>query len=238
MVALASDADRWAALEATSRRRRRIDVVWADDDTGRLALLMAYLCTRTRFWSGAGLRVVATVDGAEVEAVLAEARIKAEVITIPDDVPATVAAACHDSSMVLVPMRLREGEMLDLEGRPLAPLIESLPLAAGILAGRPFDLVAQPDTGSVGELATADAAVEEARRRLAILERQFANAESELADLAEHKPGRLVTPEELEVAKQRVEDVHRRVLKAGVRLTEAEDEVEALTAAQRRSGGS
>ncbi len=237
VVALASDAERWAAVEATPRRSRRIDVVWADNDTGRLALLMTYLCTRTRFWAVAGLRVVVSGDGADVRGVLDEARIRAEVVVIPDDDPGTIAAACDGASMVLVPMRLREGEMLDLEGRPLAPLMERLPLGAGILAGRPVDLVAQPDTGSVGELASAEQAVGEARRRLAILERQLATAESELGELSERKPGRLVTAEEVDAAEQRAEDVQRRVLKARVRLAEAEDEVEALTEAQRRSAG-
>ena len=58
VVSMLSDEHRWRALEAVPVRDRRIDVWWQDDDASRLALLSAYLFTRTPDWANATIRVV------------------------------------------------------------------------------------------------------------------------------------------------------------------------------------
>ena len=58
VLSLSSDPRLWSHLEAIPEKRRRIDVVWTDDDTGRLAMLAAYLCTRNEFWEKATKRAI------------------------------------------------------------------------------------------------------------------------------------------------------------------------------------
>ena len=48
----------WVRLAETKPHDRRIDVWWFEDDSSRLALLLAYLMTRTDGWDDAAIRVL------------------------------------------------------------------------------------------------------------------------------------------------------------------------------------
>jgi len=228
VVALSSDESRWDTLDRVGARRRRIDVVWTDDDSGRLAVLAAYLCTRTDDWSGATVRVVGRAeahgpagDQTDLEALLDSARIPAEVHFVPTDDVGDLIAACVDASMVMVPMRLRDGEILDPAGRPLAPIVEQLPMVAAIMAGAPFPLVVQPDEGSAAEVTRAEEAVDQAERRLAILEQQLAEATAgAVAGAAGPDTDELV-------------DLERRTIKARARADDARSELERVIEGRR-----
>lgn len=229
VVAVANDEPRWASLEQIPPRLRRIDVVWTDDDTGRLAILVAYLCTRTPAWQGARIRVVGSAASSEegpaaehLTALLDEARIRADVTIVVDDDPEALLTACGDAAMVMVPMRLREGRLLDPAGRPLEPLVDRLPVTAAIMAGAPFQLVAQPDSGRVAEVAEAEEGVEDAKRRLALLERRYVEARAAV----EADGGVAERDEDLD-------DLQRRIIKARTRVEAAEAELEAVLEARR-----
>ena len=62
VVSMLSDEHRWAALAALPKTNRRIDVWWQDDDASRLALLTAYLFTRTAEWSRSSIRIIGVAD--------------------------------------------------------------------------------------------------------------------------------------------------------------------------------
>ncbi|HSF86837.1 MAG TPA: amino acid permease, partial [Acidimicrobiia bacterium] len=54
VVAVTTDPARWAALDDVQPKRRSIAVWWKGDDASRLALLAAYLFTRTDQWHRSG----------------------------------------------------------------------------------------------------------------------------------------------------------------------------------------
>lgn len=236
VVALSSDQVRWRAVLDTKKNARRIDVVWTNDDSGRLSVLAAYLCTRTEFWDKASLRVVTGCpDGIQPDEVAAtlsseldEARIKAEVVVIDSPQVAAVATACVDATMVILPMRLREGEILDWAGDELEAVVKRLPLTAAVIAGAPIQLDAPPDSGPASALAEAEEAVEDARRRAAVLEKQVSEREAEVERLTEafDDPN---AAEMLEAARRRLEEVRRRAVKARLRTETAEAHVHELS---------
>ncbi len=234
VVVLSSDQRRWEVLGSTTPSKRRIDVVWTDDDTGRFAVLAAYLCTRTEFWSKADLRVVAacpegeTPDSvaAELNEILDEARITAEVEVLERATAYQVVRACHDASMVMAPMRIREGEMLDWAGGSLDSLVGELPMTATVIAGAPIQLIAEPDSGPGSALAEAEEASEEARRRVAALEKQVDERRAVIDRLSAASSA---DAGELEAARQRLEEVERRAAKARFKADEAEHRVVEIT---------
>ena len=59
VVLLDAKETAWWNVEGTDADERRIDVWWQDDASSRLMLLLAYLVTRNREWSGAAIRVLA-----------------------------------------------------------------------------------------------------------------------------------------------------------------------------------
>ncbi|MEX1279921.1 MAG: amino acid permease, partial [Acidimicrobiia bacterium] len=232
VVALSSDFRRWSALSEVAPRDRRIDVVFTDDDTGRLGVLAAYLCTRTGPWHGARIRVIGPPpdpedeEGTDLEALLDEARIPAEVVTVPDGEVESLIGVCGDASMVIIPMRIRSGEILDPAGRPLDPVVERLPMTAAIMAGAPFQLVVQPDEGPGAAVAEAEEAVDQAEQRLAVLEEQLAEAEERL----------VVEVSELEdraQVEEHVEDLRRRTMKARAKVETARGELAEILEARR-----
>lgn len=223
VVAVSSDAVRWDAMAETRTKERRIDVWWKDDDSSRLALLMAYLFTRTDAWSRAKIRLLATAsaDGdqvgleAELNEMLDEARIPAAVHLIAPNVDAA-AAACGDATLVMVPARLRRDEILDPLNEDLYALFDRLPVAAAVVAGSPVDLVAGPESGEHSQIPDAEERVEAAESRLKRLETQFAKIDGELADLRvkAERNGSEEDEAKLDAAEARHTTLTRRLLKA------------------------
>ncbi len=236
IVAMSSDGPRWDTMAAQPARDRRIDVWWSDDDSSRLALLTAYLFTRTPQWSRAGIRVLAaTSDDAidetesQLAAMLNEARIAAEPVAVIDGDHDAVVATSADASLVFVPLRIRRDEILDAEGNDLDALLQQLPLAAGFLAGATVDLTAGPESGLYLTRAQAEARVEEAEARVKTLEHQLAAVDEEIAaHSAGSPPGDPDADERLATLERRRETVRRRTLKAEARAESALAELEAL----------
>ncbi len=228
VVAMASDQRRWEATAAIPRRERRIDVWWSDDDSGRLALLAAYLVTRTPEWGRARIRLLAPAPAADHEQVAAElaemvdgARIDAEVVVFVEARHGDVYEACAGAGLVFMPMRVREEVTLDVTGGDLADLLTRLPLAAVVLAAQPIDLLAGPESGPQLSLVEAEDAADQAAARLSALLKRLAaiDAEVEAAWADEDHQAAL---------EREREDVARRVIKARARLATAKAEVAAL----------
>jgi amino acid transporter len=233
VVTMWSDEQRWGAMTARSGRNRRIDVWWNDDDSSRLALLTAYLFTRNSEWSHATIRVLAGAGPddlvqrrAELATMLREARIGADVVCLVDPDQAAVVNACADAALVLVTMRIRGDETLDAFGGDLDLLLRRLPMAAAVLAGEAFDLLAGPESGHHESLTEAEEALAEAQARLATLEKKLAEASAAL-EAAVAAEGSDPTDNFENLDRQR-EIILRRTVKARVRVESAQAEVDAV----------
>ena len=233
VVTMWSDEQRWGAMTARSKRNRRIDVWWNDDDSSRLALLTAYLFTRSSEWSRASIRLLAGAGSddlverrGELTAMLEEARIGAEVVCLIEPDQAAIVNACADAALVLVTLRIRGDETLDARGGDLDLLLRRLPMAAAVLAGESFDLLAGPESGHHESLAEAEEALAEAKARLATLEKRLAEA-SAVVDAASTTGGPGTADHVEELDRQR-EIVLRRTIKARVRVEAAQADVDAL----------
>jgi amino acid transporter len=233
VVTMWSDEQRWGAMTARSGRNRRIDVWWNDDDSSRLALLTAYLFTRNSEWSHATIRVLAGAGPddlvqrrAELATMLREARIGADVVCLVDPDQAAVVNACADAALVLVTMRIRGDETLDAFGGDLDLLLRRLPMAAAVLAGETFDLLAGPESGHHESLTEAEEALAEAQARLATLEKKLAEASAAL-EAAVAAEGSDPTDNFENLDRQR-EIILRRTVKARVRVESAQAEVDAV----------
>jgi len=187
-VAVSSDEERWAALAEIPRRKRIIDVWWTDDDTGRLSLLTAYLCTRTAEWSKARIRLVVPITGdtdseplrASMVEMLDVARITADVVLAPGEGFEPLLEASSEAALVMAPMVLKGTAMLEGITRvEFGSLIGRLPLVAAITAGKPVDIAAGPETGPRGDLRRAEERCDEvAEERISTLARKVLLAEA------------------------------------------------------------
>jgi hypothetical protein len=229
-----SDEQRWGSMTARSKRNRRIDVWWNDDDSSRLALLTAYLFTRNSEWSRASIRLLASAGAedivqrrADLTAMLEDARIQADVVCLVNPDQAAIVNACADATLVLVTMRIRRDETLDALGGELDLLLRQLPMTAAVLAGESFDLLAGPESGHHQSLVEAEEALEEAKARLATLEKKLAEASAALdaariGDAAD-------SADRVEELERNRAIVSRRTIKARVRVESAQAEVDALS---------
>jgi hypothetical protein len=157
---------------------------------------------------------------------LKEARIQADVVCLVNPDQAAIVNVCADATLVLVTMRIRRDETLDALGGDLDLLLRRLPMTAAILAGESFDLFAGPESGHHQSLVEAEEALQEAKARLATLEKKLAEASAAVdaarsSDAAE--PADRV--EELERSR---EIVLRRTIKARVRVESVQADVDAL----------
>jgi len=235
VMSLSTDELRWGRFTSTPRKRRNITLWWEDDDSGRLALMTAYLCTRDPEWQHATIRLVAdagqdaNATKAHLESMLEGARIDADVVTIDQATSEDVVRVCADATLVLMPMRLRRGELLDPFGGDMVALASLLPMTAAIHAGAPIVLDTDPASGLAESLATAERSVDEARERLRNLENQLDEANAVVATLrdgADPDPARQA--EAIAEAQDRLERVHRRTLSARARVERTDADVQAL----------
>ena len=188
VVLEAEDRD-WDALYEIPAAKRRIDVWWQDNATGRLLLLMAYLMTRTETWIDASIRVIAAAspdEGMEatqddVQHMLADVRIDAEVRIIDTADANSVVAQSADATIVLLPMRLKGDQPLEPFGGPIEDLVSRLPVTALAIAGEQIDLTAEPDEGQQGELAALLDQAEDLERRA----KEAENIAAQAAEAAE-----------------------------------------------------
>ena len=141
VVVLDADDQDWRTLEASRPSERRIDVWWFGGDLSRLALLFAYLMTRTDDWDEAKIRVLeqapttsAKKSEASLRLRLEELRIDAEVSVVDTQDGPDLYAESADASFVLIPLRLEGMSTLHPTGGPVDELFELLPVVAMVAA--------------------------------------------------------------------------------------------------------
>lgn len=151
VVVLDAKDPEWAALERLEPHERTIDVWWFEDDSSRLALLFAYLMTRTEEWDEATLRVLVLVapDAAhKVEASLRrrleELRIDAEIAVVPETEPHAHRRSTATAA-VFMPLRLEGMRLLHPAGQAMEELLDSLPIVAMVAACGDVELREEED---------------------------------------------------------------------------------------------
>jgi amino acid transporter len=183
IVILDAKTDKWAFLEETDDNPRRIDVWWWDDATSRLMLLIAYLMTRHEKWSEAKIRLLAAdcskKAGQSVEslkAMLEEVRIEAEPEIVQDASADTIAEYSSDSSVVFLPFRIKNNQVVDPLGNPMENTLFLLPVVAMVLAAEDIDLDAEPEEGIAADMAQASDALEDAGKKAQASEKEAEKA--------------------------------------------------------------
>ena len=153
LVVLDSEPSEIATLDATALDERRIDVWYRVGTSSRLALLLAYLTTRTSDWKDAQVRLVASRPSTMSEdqtretlsEMLKEVRIDAEAVVVDHIDPESVVEHSRDASLVFLPFSLRNDRALGPGGRPLVEYGEGLPVVAFVLAAQDIELDADPE---------------------------------------------------------------------------------------------
>ena len=241
VVNMLSDKERWARLAEIPGSERRIDVWWDGDDASRMALLSAYLFTRTEDWGQARVRLLGGAAAGELvaatrktlEAMAYRARITADVECFVHPDEDTVVAASADAAFVFLPARLRRKEMVGPFEVDMAEVLPRLPTSAAVLAGETFDLASPPESAAHQALGAAEERLDSAEQRVAALEAQL----SGLADALEERRARVssplysVTADDVHAAELRVETARRRLAKARVHLDSAREDLRRLAEA-------
>lgn len=164
LVVLDSEANEIIALDATAMNERRIDVWYRVGASSRLALLLAYLTTRTPDWKDAEIRLIAARPATmseeqtheTLESMLAEVRIVATPVVVDRIDPESVVAYSGDATLVFLPFLLQQERAIGPSGRPLADYGEGLPVVAFVLAAQDIELDADPEDVSATEPAAND----------------------------------------------------------------------------------
>jgi amino acid transporter len=248
VVILSATPESFASVAEQRKADRRIDVWHRDNATGRLQLLLAYLMTRKPEWQDARIRLLAVAgkdsspDQAreELEQMLEDARIAAELEIVPGFDRETFLERSGDASVVFLPFRLGDTGPRCVSDEPLDDVVRGLGICAAVLAAQDITLDAEPEAGKHAEVAEAvDVAAkalkkaEKAAKEAAESAREAAKTSQELAgarDTAE-------TPQEIEKLEeaarqvaQRAEQAKRRAAKARAKAEIAkEEEVKAKT---------
>ncbi|MGE0682954.1 MAG: amino acid permease [Candidatus Binatia bacterium] len=158
VVVLDAQRTEWAALEQLAPEDRKIDVWWWGGKTSQLMLLLAYLMTRSSEWSGAAIRVLApsSEQAAEktresLQHMLEEVRIDATPEVVFEISPEAVIEHSAESTLVFLPLRFQELQLLGPRSRDLENLFARLPVVALTLAAEDVDLDAEPEEGKETE---------------------------------------------------------------------------------------
>jgi amino acid transporter len=231
VMSLSTDEARWQRFLDTPPKDRRIDVWWEDTDSGRLAVLAAYLCTRNEEWRSARIRLVATPSGNpavlkdELSSMLYEARIDADVTILPAPTRGELIEATQDATLVLTPMHLRRGTIVDPLDTDMMGLVKRLPVSASFHAGSPMVLNTDPSSGIAEELAAAEEAYEVDAERVRKLESQLADAQARLESIDPSTDGSKASE-----AEESLDRIHRRVISARARAERSRWEADQVLA--------
>lgn len=234
VVSLSTDEDRWRRFTETPMKDRRIDVWWEDSDSGRLSLLAAYLCTRNGEWQSARIRLLAAPSGNpavlkdELTSMLYQARIDAEVAILASPSRTGLLEETRGATLVLTPMHLRRGTIVDPLDTDMMELVDLLPISAAFHAGSPIALNTDPAGGIAEELVAAEAVHEADAERVRKLERQLTEAQAALDSIDAS-----VDPSSAAEAEEALDRVHRRVLSARARAERSRWEVDQVLASSR-----
>ncbi len=195
VIILDAKMDVWDKIGDTPEARRRVDVWWWNDATGRLMLLLAHLMTRHKEWDKARIRILSAgrKEGAHLQygrlsTFLDDVRIEAEAVEIVNSDADTIAAWSKDAALVFVPFQLKKDDSVDPFGGAIEALLPRLPSTVLVLAAEEIDLEAEPEEGRAGEMASALDHLSDAEKKARMAEKSAEKAshalDTKLKDLA------------------------------------------------------
>jgi hypothetical protein len=197
IVILDAKEDKWETLEQAGGKQRHIDVWWWDDATSRLMLLLAYLATRHEKWTDAKIRLLAAGTKPEADRtieslkeMLEDVRIEAAPEIVEDVDADTLAEYSADASLVFLPFRIRNDDVIDPFGNTMDKTLFLLPVTALVLAAEDIDLDAEPEEGEAAETAETLDALEDARKKAEAKAKEAAKA-TEAAEKAREEAEKL-----------------------------------------------
>jgi amino acid transporter len=141
VVVIEAEETEWQQLSEVPTDDRHIDVWWFEDDSSKLALLLAYLMTRSDDWEEASIRLIAPAPSRSADKVeanlrhrLDELRIEAEitVVDVADD--QAMYTRSRDATFVMLPLHLAGMRVLDPTGGSVEELFPMLPVIALVAA--------------------------------------------------------------------------------------------------------
>lgn len=235
IILLHADENRWARIREQEPKDRTIDVWWRDDEHSRLMLLLAYLMTRHTLWAKARIRILTTEECTEdnsesmaCQSPMAHSRIDADHVTVGDDVAETVIDMSASASCVFLPFRIRDNHVRDADGETLSRLLPYLPVTAMVMAAQGIDLEADPEAGTLGDLARAEDRMNQDRERhdAAQKEEQLAREKAdeitgELSGLSKEDAGLAEKIKAADLAIEEADTAFRKAAKAKARLDES-----------------
>ena len=107
---------------------------------------------------------------------LAEVRIEADPEIVVGADADIIAEYSADSSLVFLPFRIRDDQVVDPFGSSMGETLFLLPVTAMVMAAEDIDLDAEPEEGEAGEKAEASDALEDAARKAADAAKAAADA--------------------------------------------------------------
>lgn len=244
LIILDAEEREWRAVHDQAEKDRCIDIWYEKDANGSLMLMLGYLMTRHPFWEHAKLRVIIKGENEdaekakqEMEEELDQVRINAEVVV--NGSTTACAEQSRSSSLVLLPVELKKGLLLDREQTPVEEILPILPLAAMVLATQDIQLDAEPEEGEAGLLADAEDRYNSALQRVKNAEKEHAEAQhlfdEQLKNLiaAQHDQDKSVEErtnlhKDLEKTKAALEKASRYVAKAETLAEQDLEELEQL----------
>ncbi|NNL40986.1 MAG: hypothetical protein HKO79_00675 [Desulfobacterales bacterium] len=128
--------------------------------------------TRHQNWGEAKIRLLAadydkksdqSIESLKV--MLEEVRIEAEPQIVKDVNSESFAEYSSDSSLVFIPFRIKNNQVVDPLGNPMENTLFLLPVVAMVLAAEDINLDAEPEEGKAAEMAQASDALKDAGKR-------------------------------------------------------------------------
>ena len=160
VVVIDAEENEWHQLGETPASERRIDVWWFDNDSSKLALLFAYLMTRSDEWDEAAIRLLAPAPTgsankleANLQHRLEELRIEAEIAVVDAADGHGMYARSRDASFVILPLHLAGMHVLDPTGGSVEELFPALPVTALVAAAGDVELKEDEETVPAKEAA-------------------------------------------------------------------------------------
>ena len=155
VVVLDAGDQEWTALQRLDPESRRIDVWWYENDSSRLALLFAYLMTRSDVWDESRLRLLATAPNDQLQKIeanlrhrLTELRIDADIEVVTREDRDQAYDRSKDAAIVFLPLRLEGMKILHPSGGSVEEPLMKLPVVAMVAASGDVTLAEEPDEES------------------------------------------------------------------------------------------
>jgi len=224
LVIFDTEEQKWQSMYDQPEDQRQIDIWYERGPNGSLMLLLGYLMTRDSFWSNASLRVLLPIEDNNPQATeevlveeLDQFRIVAEAVIVENQDSETIIAHSKSSSLVFLPVILREGKIFDGSGAKITHLLQHLPIVAMVLAAQDIQLDAEPDTGIAGQLAEAEDLFTAATQRVEDAEAALDKIKEDF-DLNLKK---MITARHDDESKEELESLHKNLERIKVELDKA-----------------